>query len=254
VIPVRRPNSRVALDAKTRSYLKKKTAEARSYLPHDPRIETSWSNLLQREGRLRKKNQPHVGSALDDHTRGKCAYCEQVAAKTVEHYYPRSLFPHRMFAWSNLLRGCFNCNIAKLDRFPLDGAGRRLLLDPCSDDPLDYFVWDPLTGATGLTQDPSRQPRAGETRALFQLDQEALREERRNKLGDIMYLLANVVRESPVRRDTRDRLREHLQPHRPWLGPIRELFLRPTNDDIRALVEQAQAKLPVIRNWINPWI
>jgi uncharacterized protein (TIGR02646 family) len=241
------------LDPQTRAYLTRKARKAKAFQPNDPRIERAWSNLVARERRRKDEARERVGTALDRYTSGKCAYCEQIASKTIEHFYPKSLCPSRMFAWSNFLRGCHNCNNAKLGRFPTDAAGRRLLLSPCADEPMDYFVWDTLTGATGLTTDLLRRPRAQATRDLFQLDQEPLREERRNKIIDVLYLLARVYHEEPVSSQTRDRLHDHLQAHRPWLGPIRQLFLR-SQEPIKTLVQTAQAKLPEIDDWIEPWI
>ena len=59
-----------------------------------------------------------------------------------------------MFSSENFLRSCSICNNAKLDQFPSDPAGGRLLIEPCEDDPLDYFEWDLRTGATGLNPQP----------------------------------------------------------------------------------------------------
>ena len=69
--------------------------------------------------------------------------------------YPQSRYPDRMFSWENFLLGCKNCNNAKVAHFPLDGASNPLLIDPSADEPLDYFVWDLLTGATGVS--PTRR-------------------------------------------------------------------------------------------------
>jgi len=158
-----------------------------------------------------------------------------------------------MFAWDNFLRGCKNCNNAKRDRFPIDSRGKNLLLDACEDEPLDHFVWDEITGAAGVVPNPSLAERARTTIDLFQLNQEPLREERRNKILDVLYLLSHVIRDNPITDETRDRLRDHLQAHRPWLGPIRQLFLR-SEEPVRSLVDQAQVKLPEIPDWIEPWI
>src|SRR5262249_24366061 len=133
------------------------------------------------------------------------------------------------------------------------GLGQRLLIDPCSDEPLEYFVWDQRTGATAVSPDPARQPRARATRELFMLDQEPLRKERRNKCLDVLYLLARVIREEPVTAETRDRLHDHLQGHRPWLGIIRQLLARPSDRE-RPLVNAALAKLPEIRTWAADWL
>ncbi len=152
-----------------------------------------------------------------------------------------------MFAWDNFLRGCKNCNNAKLDRFPIDAQGNNLLLDPCEDEPLDHFVWDDTTGAAGVVPDPTRAERGTTTIDLFQLNQEPIREERRVKLLVVLYLLARVDREDPIEPETCDRLREELLPHRPWLGIVRQLLTRPEGK-YRPLVERALAKLPEIRD------
>jgi len=247
MIRLSRPEETEALDNRPLSYLKKRSAIACAFAPHDPCIDTAWSSFL------RTKSRKTVAEALDRYTRGKCAYCEQIAAKDIEHFWPKTSYPARMFAWDNLLRGCKNCNKAKRDRFPIDNRGKNLLLDPCEDEPLDHFVWDSLTGAWAVVPDPSQAERGRATIDLFELNQEPLREERRNKLLDVLYLLSHVIQENSITQETRDRLHDHLQAHRPWLGPIRQLFLR-SEEPVRSLVNQAQAKLPEIRDWIEPWI
>jgi hypothetical protein len=87
---------------------------------------------------------------------------------------------------------------------------------------------------------------------LFRLNLEPLCEERRKKLCLVLYLLAQVVNENPVRAGTKDRLREELDPRRPWLGIIRQVFLRPRQ--YRQLVRQAHSKLPEIAAWTSCWL
>lgn len=157
-----------------------------------------------------------------------------------------------MFLWTNLLRGCKNCNNAKRDRFPLDETGGPLLIDPAREEPLDYFAWDFLTGKMVLHPDANRQRRAEETRNLLDLDQEPIREERRQKLETVTYLLAQVVNESPISADTEERLCAELLPHRPWLGIVRQLFTRPAG--FEPLVTEAIRKLPPITDWIKAWM
>lgn len=247
MIRLRRPKAEAILDKPTRTYLTRKTIAAKAFAPRDPRINGAWSSFLNAKARHK------IEKALDSYSWGKCAYCEQVAARDIEHFEPKSDFPARMFSWDNFLRGCKNCNNAKLAHFPIDGTGCRLLIDPCTDEPLDYFMWDPLTGATGLSLEPSRHGRAATTRDLFHLDQEPLREERRRAYKDVIYLLAHVFREDPVTTATRERLRDHLQRERPWLGMIRQLFVR-SDGSLRLLVDQAREKLPEMEDWIAPWI
>ncbi|MGA7499586.1 MAG: retron system putative HNH endonuclease [Isosphaeraceae bacterium] len=247
MIHLRRPRAEVALDTRTQSYLDRKSSDARKFTPRDVRVGKAWAAFLGTQARDK------VAEALDAYTKAKCAYCEQIAAKDIEHFWPKTLYPARMFDWENFLRGCKNCNNAKRDRFPTDGQGKNLLLDPCEDEPLDHFVWDGKTGAAGVVPDPSRAERGVTTIDLFQLNQEPIREERRLKYLVVLYLLARLIDEYPIEPETRERLREELLPQRPWLGIVRQLLLRP-EDTVRPLVERALAKLPEIRDWAADWI
>jgi uncharacterized protein (TIGR02646 family) len=247
MIRLRRPPVKQALDPRTRTYLQDRSVAARTFKPHDPRIDPAWSSFLRTKARER------VSAALDGYTHRKCAYCEQVAAKDIEHFWPKTEYPARMFSWDNFLRGCKNCNNAKRDHFPLNDRGERLLMDPCQDEPLDYFVWDSMTGSAGVVQDPPRAARGRATIDLFQLNQEPVRDERRIKSLIVLFLLARVVEQEPPDPETKERLREELLPHRPWLGIIRQLILRP-EDRVRPLVERALAKVPEIRVWVADWL
>src|SRR5208337_2623589 len=148
---------------------------------------------------------------------------------------------------------CSTCNTAKSDQFPLDPLGGRLLLEPCQDDPLDYFEWDLLTGATGLNSQPDRYPLASNTRDMIDLDRESIREERRFKIENLTLLLELVVRQTPVQPKVRSLVQAHLSIIRPHLGIVRQLFLRP-DPAYRDLIREAQDKLPEIRKWIAPWL
>ena len=245
MIRLRRPAEAEVLDERSRNYLAKLQKAAHAYPAASAEIDRAWAKFL------RTKARKQVAQALDAWTFAKCAYCEQIAAKDIEHFYPKTSHPGRMFQWTNFLRGCKNCNNAKLDRFPLQDD-KPLLIDPCDEEPLDFFLWDYLSGRMALYPDGPNHTRATATRDLFDLDQEPLREERRQKLQDILYLLAKVVEEGPLSEKTCERLREHLQPHRPWLGIIRQLFRKPNT--YAALVEAALAKLPEIQEWTKEWL
>jgi uncharacterized protein (TIGR02646 family) len=247
VIRLRRPPVADALDTRTRSYLDSKSSTARTFRPGDARAGKAWAAFLRTQAR------DQVAQALDGYSRSKCAYCEQVAAKDIEHFWPKTLYPVRMFAWDNFLRGCKNCNNVKRDRFPIDYQGKNLLLDPCGDEPLDHFVWDGATGAAGVLPDPSQAVRGRTTISVFRLNQEPIREERRIKYWIVLFLLARVVEEDPIDAELRERLRDELLPHRPWLGIIRQLLSRP-EDAVRPLVDGALIKLPEIRVWTADWL
>lgn len=225
----------------------RKAAEAAALPPNDPRIRSLWTGFLGTAARR------DIERALDATSRGKCAYCENVAARDIEHFQPKSTYPARMFSWDNLLRGCKNCNNAKRDAFPLDDEGERLLIDPCADEPLDFLVWNTSTGAACLAPGSWNGARASATVEMFRLDQEPLRQERRNKALDVMFLLCRVIREEPIDPRTRERLRDHLQPHRPWLGIVRQILTQP-DPSLQRLVDAATTKLPEIRAWAAEWL
>lgn len=247
MIFLKRPAAAEALDRTTRSALAKRQARASGFAKDDRRIGLAWSSFLKSNTKVR------VASALDDLSRRKCAYCEGVAAQDIEHFYPKSLYPKKMFRWPNFLKGCKNCNNFKVAKFPLAADGRRLLINPAADDPLEYFVWDFETGFMAARPDPGFRERADETQRMFRLNVEPLREERRAKVELILYLLARVVAENPLTKETQARLQDQLDHNRPWLGIIRQLLHCP-GPKYDKLLAAAKAKLPAIYLWIAPWV
>jgi uncharacterized protein (TIGR02646 family) len=206
----------------------------------------AWENFR------RTKTGRAVSLALRAAFRSKCAFCERVNARTVDHFYPKERYPRRKFRWSNLLLCCAECNPAKGDYFPFRNR-RPLLLDPTRDEPLEYFTWDLQTGAMVESTDPDRQPHARATRDRLRLDEGPLRDERRAHLNRVVYLLTEVVNEHhAVRPETRRRLEEELDPRRPYLGILRFLFRE--QNAYRPIVDDARAKLPAIDGWIGRWL
>lgn len=103
----------------------------------------------------------------------RCMYCLDSHGTDVEHFWPKSPYPQRMFEWRNLLLGCTECGRLKGDRFPLD-KGEPLLIDPSDEDPWEHLDFDSETGnlmarvcaTSGL---PSRKGEA--TVGLLKLDE-----------------------------------------------------------------------------------
>lgn len=243
MIRLRRPSDIQALTAATRKYLARRQRTADGYLPESGTIQNAWNYFLRRP----EKAELYV--ALQRLSRGKCAYCEQVRAADVEHFYPKSTYPTRMYQWPNLLPSCKDCNLAKLNHFPMNG-NQPVLIDPSSEEPMDFFSWSLETGEPVLRPDEPYHSRAKETVKTLHLEQ--LSEERRQKLLDVLYLLANVIEENPVTAETAERLREHLLPTRPWLAVVRQLLRHP--GIYAPLVNAAYAKLPAIHQWVADWI
>jgi uncharacterized protein (TIGR02646 family) len=244
MIPVQLPGED-ALDARTRKLLAKRQGIANGYTEHDSRIDPAWKGFRKTQAAGK------IATLLAWVFHGKCAYCEQELAKDIEHYFPKSRFPDRMFLWENFLWACKNCDTEKLDEFPLDADGAPVLIHPGRDEPFDYFRWNFRSGKMILHPDPARGERARQTRDLLGLDQFSITDERRNKFENVRYLLARVVKEDPVAEDTIARLRDELAPHRPWLSVIRQLFTPP--NDYSPLVAAARAKLPELDIWLGEW-
>ncbi len=244
MIPVRIP-SETALEPRVRKLLAKRQKRADAFAKNDRRIEPSWKSF---RGTKAAKG---IALRLTQIFHGKCAYCEQESAKDIEHYFPKSAYPDRMFRWENFLWACKNCDTEKLDEFPVDPQGNAVLIHPGRDEPFDYFLWDFLSGKMVLHPDPARRERARQTRDLLRLDQFSIADERRNKFENVRYLLARLVKEEPVAEDTIARLRDELAAHRPWLSIIRQLFMRP--DRYQLLVDAARAKLPALDAWLQEW-
>lgn len=71
----------------------------------------------------------------------RCMYCGDSQGTDIDHFEPLSRNPLRTFDWLNHLLACSTCNSnAKRDRFPVDGDGAPLLVDPTTEDPFDHLL------------------------------------------------------------------------------------------------------------------
>lgn len=81
----------------------------------------------------------------------RCVYCRTSEAEVrpvrrygafeIDHFRPRSAFPHLAFKYSNLYWSCPECNRIKAQKWPSVEevkAGYRFV-DPCTDTPSDHF-------------------------------------------------------------------------------------------------------------------
>ena len=104
--------------------------------------------------------------------RERCMYCLDSHGTDIEHFWPKTPFPERMFLWPNLLLCCAECGRLKGDRFPLAGE-EPLLIDPTADEPWQYLDFDPLTGNVVARFDPEANDwlaKGLETVEVLQLD------------------------------------------------------------------------------------
>ncbi len=93
----------------------------------------------------------------------RCFYCEDSVADEIDHFWPKSLYPSKVFDWDNFNFACSNCNRPKWKHFavfhPEDRSeydlsqhdstfealeGDPVLLNPRVDDPMEYAILDLL--------------------------------------------------------------------------------------------------------------
>ncbi len=148
----------------------------------------------------------------------RCVYCEDSLADEIEHFWPKDLYPDKVFAWENYLYACGPCNGPKGNAFavlptgsnvatsvarakgdaivqPL--AGDAALLDPRCDDPLDYleldivetFVFRPRPGIGARAKERARY--TIETLGLNA--RSAVIEARRTAYENLLTVLERVV-------------------------------------------------------------
>jgi len=78
--------------------------------------------------------------------RKRCMYCVDSAATDIEHFWPKTPHPGRMYVWENLLIACTQCGRLKSTKFPRTADGTPLLIDPSAEDPWEFLDFDPVTG------------------------------------------------------------------------------------------------------------
>jgi uncharacterized protein (TIGR02646 family) len=235
-------------DAKVRAALAERRHGAASLRPRDAKITSRWDSFVGEKGRDRAVGHA-VCAAVRAYCRAKCAYCEAPEAMTIDHVWPKSEHPARMFDWDNLLAACRDCNTSKRSSFPLDERGAPLLIDPTRVDPLDHFRWNHVTGE--CVHDP-QDPRAHHTFQAFDLDR--LKRERMEKLINLRFLLTQALGSVEDRSALHQRLRAELDADRPYLCIVRSYLLYPPNDRERRLVAAALAAIPDILLWVEPWL
>ncbi len=142
---------------------------------------------------------------------GKCAFCESkmahVSSPHIEHFWPKSKFPHKTFAWRNWLLSCGRCNEAKWSHMPFCGP-IPCLIHPIIEDPQKHI------GFVGpiVVEKTERGKQTIELVGLKRLD---LEEERARWLDQIcqLLLLATIP---TFHREARTLLIWAMQPEAPY--------------------------------------
>ena len=71
----------------------------------------------------------------------RCIYCERditTGDPNIEHYHPKSIYPHETFEWDNLFSACVNCNRPK----GAFNTGIEPFIHPVNDDPEEYLTYE----------------------------------------------------------------------------------------------------------------
>jgi uncharacterized protein (TIGR02646 family) len=111
----------------------------------------------------------------------RCMYCSDSCGDEIEHFWPKTTYPDRMYDWRNLLLSCGACNLIKGEEFPIE-RGAPLLIEPTTENPWEYLDFDPTLGTLQARFDPNADGsshRGAGTHELLQLNRECL--ERGNK-------------------------------------------------------------------------
>jgi uncharacterized protein (TIGR02646 family) len=105
--------------------------------------------------------------------RERCMYCVDSEASDIEHFWPKSPHPERLFVWENLLIACTKCGRFKGKQFPRTDDGSPLLIDPVTENPWEFLDFDPDTGnivARYLLASESYSKKGETTVAILHLD------------------------------------------------------------------------------------
>jgi uncharacterized protein (TIGR02646 family) len=131
--------------------------------------------------------------------RQRCMYCLDSHGTDIEHFWPKTPYPERMFVWSNLLLCCVECGRFKGNQFPLE-QGLPLLVDPTAEDPWLFLDFDPATGnvVPRFDRDLNHYSIKGtETVKLLQLDRrEAMAAGYKKTVNGLSRLVESVVNQS----------------------------------------------------------
>lgn len=209
----------------------------------------------------------------------RCAYCEDSLADEIEHILPKTLFPECTFLWANYLFACGPCNGPKSNNYGVlqddaivefvrkkgdpivaPAAGVHALIDPRTEEPLDYLDLD-LGGTTpngvkiegtfeflpAYELDAPKIARAAYTIRILGLNREVMRVARQNAFGGFRARLREYVDQKAAAAEAAQltRLQRDLlaTPHLTVFAEMRRQ--RTLLPEINQLIEQA----PEVLGW-----
>ena len=130
---------------------------------------------------------------------GLCGYCEGGCNGETDHFRPKSRFPKLVYAWSNWIWACHDCNHAKGNKWPAGGY-----LNPCARSkparPENFLDFDLSNGLIqpkdGLI--PARRRKAQQTIDDLRLNSTHHRRKRVSKASVISLILSRGLQSDPT--------------------------------------------------------
>ncbi|MEZ6056156.1 MAG: hypothetical protein R3C01_05585 [Planctomycetaceae bacterium] len=125
----------------------------------------------------------------------RCMFCSGSESSDVEHFQPKSIFPHLAMTWDNFLWSCTICNRFKSNRFPPDTEPGPKLINPCEENVWDFFYVDEFGNLSPRwrTDLNDLDPRAVKTQEILKLDRQALQESRQLRLRELKQQVRDAV-------------------------------------------------------------
>jgi uncharacterized protein (TIGR02646 family) len=168
----------------------------------------------------------NVRPVLEELFHGKCAYCEVKPIRNdwdVEHFRPKGRVNEEpkhpgyywlVYEWNNLYMGCQYCNqarkdspkskaLGKKDQFPLESGSpradapafdlnleKRLLIDPCQENPEDYITFTTLGKPVAI----DGNPKAIKTIEVFHLNMAKVNRARQKIIEFYLFVYGELLR------------------------------------------------------------
>lgn len=158
------------LSPRIQQYLDRKQAEAdRQHAQGTLNIDAVWESA--RKTRTLQEGVLGTLRAMAG-SRARCMYCSDSHGSDIEHFWPKTPYPGRMFRWLNMLLCCTECGRFKGDRFPLIDE-QPALIDPTIDNPWEFLDFDPDTSLLVARYDHEHQqemPKGERTVRVLNLD------------------------------------------------------------------------------------
>lgn len=169
--------------------------------------------------------------ALAPLSREKCTFCESLLGVTafpeIEHYWPKSRYPGRVFEWDNLFLACSLCNRAKGNQ---DHNGALIKPDAEDPEPLLWLNLDSGKLEPGEGLPPELTERVHETIRICNLNRGGLCQARIKQAELARSTLARLGREgTDPTPETRLEKKSLLSPEQQYKFVIRFEFDRTGN-------------------------